>query len=162
MTCVTAYPYDSTKICSDISNDVNGGPPFPPNCFDKVLLDAPCSGLGQRPQLVNKLTPKMIQSYKFVQQKLLCAVGSFLFCVHLYKIAIMAHYYTRLTGHHSLPAKGGKLPSVNTKLSDGRSLQAMSTESIRCGQGEVVCRRRQVTRCKYALESFLTLPCSNK
>ncbi|XP_026327101.1 putative methyltransferase NSUN6 [Hyposmocoma kahamanoa] len=73
VTCVSAYPYDSTKICSEISSDVNGGPPFPPNCFDKVLLDAPCSGLGQRPQLVNKLTPKMIQSYKFVQRKLLCA-----------------------------------------------------------------------------------------
>ncbi|XP_047029655.1 tRNA (cytosine(72)-C(5))-methyltransferase NSUN6 [Helicoverpa zea] len=71
VTCVTAYAFDSTKCCSEESKGINSGPPFPPNSFDKVLLDAPCSGLGQRPQLMNKMTPKMISSYKFVQRKLL-------------------------------------------------------------------------------------------
>ncbi|CAB3261455.1 unnamed protein product [Arctia plantaginis] len=70
VTCVKAYAYDSTKCCSEDSVDIISGPPFPPNSFDKVLLDAPCSGLGQRPQLVNKMTPKIINSYKFVQRKL--------------------------------------------------------------------------------------------
>ncbi|KAJ8731351.1 hypothetical protein PYW07_004515 [Mythimna separata] len=71
VTSVTAYAYDSTKCCSEDSKGINSGPPFPPNSFDKVLLDGPCSGLGQRPQLINKMTPKMIGSYKFVQRKLL-------------------------------------------------------------------------------------------
>ncbi|KAL4715908.1 hypothetical protein ACJJTC_013208 [Scirpophaga incertulas] len=69
--CVKIYTADSTKCCSKDSLGVDAGPPFPPNSFDKVLLDAPCSGLGQRPQLNNKITPKMLESYKFVQRKLL-------------------------------------------------------------------------------------------
>lgn len=73
--CVSAYPYDSTKCCSEDSKGINSGPPFPQNSFDKVLLDAPCSGLGQRPQLMNKMTPKMISSYKFVQRNLLAEVS---------------------------------------------------------------------------------------
>ncbi|KAL0883162.1 hypothetical protein ABMA27_016608 [Loxostege sticticalis] len=73
VSCVNAYAFDSTKCCSLDSNNVDNGPPFPPNSFDKVLLDAPCSGLGQRPQLNNKMTPKMLESYKFVQRKLMKA-----------------------------------------------------------------------------------------
>ncbi|XP_060803219.1 tRNA (cytosine(72)-C(5))-methyltransferase NSUN6 [Amyelois transitella] len=70
LTCIKAFVFDSTKCCSYESDGVHQGPPYPPNSFDKVLLDAPCSGLGQRPQLINKMTPKMLQSYKFVQRKL--------------------------------------------------------------------------------------------
>lgn len=77
VSCVNAYAFDSTKCCSLDSNNVDSGPPFPPNSFDKVLLDAPCSGLGQRPQLNNKMTPKMLESYKFVQRKLMKAVSIF-------------------------------------------------------------------------------------
>lgn len=71
ITCVNTYAFDSTKCCSDESISINDGPPFPSNSFDKVLLDAPCSGLGQRPQLIHTMSPKMIQSYKFVQRKLI-------------------------------------------------------------------------------------------
>ncbi|XP_053609521.1 tRNA (cytosine(72)-C(5))-methyltransferase NSUN6 [Plodia interpunctella] len=71
ITCINAYAFDSTKCFSEKSNGIDLGPPFPSNSFDKILLDAPCSGLGQRPQLLNKMTPKMLQSYKFVQRKLL-------------------------------------------------------------------------------------------
>lgn len=75
LTCVNSFAYDSTKCHSEESSGINSGPPFPSNCFDKVLLDAPCSGLGQRPQLCNKMTPTMIQSYKFLQRKLFTAVS---------------------------------------------------------------------------------------
>lgn len=75
VTCVNAYVFDSTKSYSEDSTGIDYGPPFAANSFDKVLLDAPCSGLGQRPQLHNNMTPKMIQSYKFVQRKLFDAVS---------------------------------------------------------------------------------------
>ncbi|CAH0398353.1 unnamed protein product [Chilo suppressalis] len=71
--CVKAYSFDSTKCFSSNSTGINGSPPYPSHSFDKVLLDAPCSGLGQRPQLMNKMTPKMLESYKFVQRKLMSA-----------------------------------------------------------------------------------------
>ncbi|KAJ0176626.1 hypothetical protein K1T71_007805 [Dendrolimus kikuchii] len=70
VTCVNVFAFDSTKCCSEDSQDINCGPPFPLNSFGKVLLDAPCSGLGQRPQLIDKLNPKTINSYKFLQRKL--------------------------------------------------------------------------------------------
>ncbi|XP_023946918.2 tRNA (cytosine(72)-C(5))-methyltransferase NSUN6 [Bicyclus anynana] len=70
VTCVKAFVFDSRKCHSDEITDLKC-PPFPSNTFDKVLLDAPCSGLGQRPQLKeSKMSPKMLQSYKFVQRKL--------------------------------------------------------------------------------------------
>ena len=53
-------------------------PPFPPGSFDKVLLDPPCSGLGQRPQLRYVMTNKELQSYPFYQRRLLKQVGSYL------------------------------------------------------------------------------------
>ncbi|XP_068633174.1 tRNA (cytosine(72)-C(5))-methyltransferase NSUN6 [Battus philenor] len=68
--CVKVFSYDSVKCYFDSQEEEVIQPPFPLNSFDKVLLDAPCSGLGQRPQLVNKMSPKILQSYKFVQRKL--------------------------------------------------------------------------------------------
>lgn len=51
------------------------GPPFPPESFDRVLLDAPCSGLGQRPNMANTWSLKEICSYQPLQRKLFHAVG---------------------------------------------------------------------------------------
>lgn len=50
-------------------------PPFVAETFDRVLLDAPCSGLGNRPQLAgsNKITLKMLKSYPQVQKQLFYA-----------------------------------------------------------------------------------------
>ncbi|XP_014367403.2 tRNA (cytosine(72)-C(5))-methyltransferase NSUN6 [Papilio machaon] len=70
ITCVKVFPYNSEKCYTNNSEAEINEPPFPLNSFDKVLLDAPCSGLGQRPQLTNTVTPKMLQSYKHVQRKL--------------------------------------------------------------------------------------------
>lgn len=77
VTCVRAYTFDSTKCYASDGGSVDSDPPYKSNMFDKVLLDGPCSGLGQRPQLINKMTPKMLQSYKFVQRKLFDAVSNF-------------------------------------------------------------------------------------
>lgn len=71
ITCVQCYVYDSRKSFSEASEGILNGPPFPENSFDKILLDAPCSGLGQRPQLKCSMTPKMLESYKFIQRKLM-------------------------------------------------------------------------------------------
>lgn len=51
------------------------GPPFAPESFDRVLLDAPCSGLGQRPNMGSTWTLKEICSYQPLQRKLFHAVG---------------------------------------------------------------------------------------
>lgn len=50
------------------------GPPYPPESFDRVLLDAPCSGLGQRPNMGTTWSLKEIRSYQPLQRKLLQAV----------------------------------------------------------------------------------------
>ncbi|XP_063062283.1 tRNA (cytosine(72)-C(5))-methyltransferase NSUN6 [Engraulis encrasicolus] len=48
-----------------------GGPPFPEQSFDRVLLDAPCSALGQRPNMSSHASLKEIRSYQPLQRKLL-------------------------------------------------------------------------------------------
>ncbi|CAL4160001.1 unnamed protein product, partial [Meganyctiphanes norvegica] len=45
-------------------------PPFLPLSFDYILLDAPCSGLGQRPQLATKMSLKCLKSFPVMQRKL--------------------------------------------------------------------------------------------
>lgn len=57
---IQAFSEDSTKILGRFSN----------NYFDKILLDAPCSALGNRPQLMNPINPKTLKSYVNVQRKL--------------------------------------------------------------------------------------------
>ena len=50
-------------------------PPYLPETFDKVLLDAPCSGLGQRPQLKYSLKLSEYCSYQVYQRKLIKQVS---------------------------------------------------------------------------------------
>lgn len=54
--CARVYVGDSTRLCSADSrvrpSDLDGElVPLAPASFDRILLDPPCSGLGQRPQL---------------------------------------------------------------------------------------------------------------
>lgn len=76
-TSVNCFPCDSSKCISDTGAPPSSldGPPFLPASFDRVLLDAPCSGLGNRPQLPgsNKMTAKMLQSYPVLQKQLFFA-----------------------------------------------------------------------------------------
>lgn len=70
---VTIYQADSTKILDnslEMFSTVASGPPFGRECFDRILLDAPCSALGKRPQLHNNTTEKVIKSFVPLQRKL--------------------------------------------------------------------------------------------
>lgn len=69
------FTCDASKCVREETATADGQPrpPFSPNMFDKVLLDAPCSGTGNRPQLSNALTEKLASSYPHVQRRLLAA-----------------------------------------------------------------------------------------
>lgn len=49
-------------------------PPYPQHTFDRVLVDAPCSGLGQRPHIVWDMTVQQLESYPTYQRKILVQV----------------------------------------------------------------------------------------
>ncbi|KAJ8984918.1 hypothetical protein NQ317_012164 [Molorchus minor] len=71
---VSIFQADSIKIIVDLDNgvqrNIKEGPPFLPETFDRILLDAPCSALGKRPQLANMITKKVLRSYVPLQKKL--------------------------------------------------------------------------------------------
>ncbi|XP_037823461.1 tRNA (cytosine(72)-C(5))-methyltransferase NSUN6 [Lucilia sericata] len=69
---IKAYAFDSTKSYNeDLScNNADLKPPFKSQTFDRILLDAPCSALGNRPLLSSNMSPKMLESYAKVQKKL--------------------------------------------------------------------------------------------
>jgi len=78
---VHTFVYDSTKSVHIIPDPqeqhklVLQGPPFRPESFDRILLDAPCSALGQRPQLANRITSNQLKSYPPLQRKLFQSVS---------------------------------------------------------------------------------------
>ncbi|KAM9333489.1 tRNA (cytosine(72)-C(5))-methyltransferase NSUN6 isoform 2-T2 [Pholidichthys leucotaenia] len=67
---IRAYCFNSIEAVSSDPAQNSEGPPFPPESFDRILLDAPCSGLGQRPNMANTWTLKEICSYQPLQRKL--------------------------------------------------------------------------------------------
>ena len=90
LSCVRALCADSTRLVSADSpcqlrqRHMTGAPcplhadgpcrpPFPPDTFDCVLVDAPCSGLGQRPRLAAPPGPAQRRSYGPLQRRLLAA-----------------------------------------------------------------------------------------
>lgn len=72
LTCVQCYSFDSTKLCEDDTEFLaeNPKPPFPPECFDKIILDPPCSGLGQRPQFQCNTVSSVLEFFPIYQKKL--------------------------------------------------------------------------------------------
>ncbi|GAB0184752.1 tRNA (cytosine(72)-C(5))-methyltransferase NSUN6 [Grus japonensis] len=71
LNCIKAFCYDGTKALSvEKREDEQEGPPFLPESFDRILLDAPCSGMGQRPNMAYSLTLKEVTSYQPLQRKL--------------------------------------------------------------------------------------------
>lgn len=77
---VKVFCFDGIKAVSSDTGVLKEteGPPFPPESFDRVLLDAPCSGLGQRPSMANTWSLKEIVSYQPLQRKLFQAAVSLL------------------------------------------------------------------------------------
>ena len=78
ITNVKTFVMDGTKSVRetlDTGSDVSATtfPPFPEESFDRILLDAPCSGLGQRPQFFNKIKIKELRSFPKIQRKLFSA-----------------------------------------------------------------------------------------
>ncbi|XP_025836194.1 putative methyltransferase NSUN6 [Agrilus planipennis] len=72
-TNVHIFQADSTKIFDgtlDESKSVVSGPPFCGESFDKILLDAPCSALGKRPQFPCKINNNTLKSFVPLQRKL--------------------------------------------------------------------------------------------
>ncbi|XP_017001866.2 tRNA (cytosine(72)-C(5))-methyltransferase NSUN6 isoform X1 [Drosophila takahashii] len=70
---ITAHVFDSTKaVAPDLApRGELSGPPFPCGSFDRILLDAPCSGLGNRPQLSCSIKQaKVLHSYPNIQRRL--------------------------------------------------------------------------------------------
>jgi len=67
---VKAFVMDGTKSYSENSDRETESPPFPAEYFDRILIDAPCSGLGQRPQFFNKMNLKELDSFPKIQRKL--------------------------------------------------------------------------------------------
>ncbi|XP_031300526.2 tRNA (cytosine(72)-C(5))-methyltransferase NSUN6 isoform X1 [Camelus dromedarius] len=68
---IRAFCFDGTKALKlDVVKDTEGEPPFLPESFDRILLDAPCSGMGQRPNMACTWTLKEVTSYLPLQRKL--------------------------------------------------------------------------------------------
>uniref|UniRef100_A0A8C2S130 SAM-dependent MTase RsmB/NOP-type domain-containing protein n=1 Tax=Capra hircus TaxID=9925 RepID=A0A8C2S130_CAPHI len=68
---IRAFCFDGTKALKlDMIKDTDGEPPFLPESFDRILLDAPCSGMGQRPNMACTWTLKEVMSYQPLQRKL--------------------------------------------------------------------------------------------
>jgi len=67
--------YPKWQLCILLLPDLDS-PPYPPGSFDRVLLDAPCSALGQRPQAVCHFKLKELLSYPPYQRMLIKQVYS--------------------------------------------------------------------------------------
>ncbi|XP_071102120.1 tRNA (cytosine(72)-C(5))-methyltransferase NSUN6-like [Haliotis cracherodii] len=75
ITIIETYSGDSRRALDDQAA-TTGGPPYPSCSFDRILLDAPCSALGQRPASRNAMKLSELQSYSVYQRKLFSkAVG---------------------------------------------------------------------------------------
>uniref|UniRef100_A0A8D2IM91 NOP2/Sun RNA methyltransferase 6 n=1 Tax=Varanus komodoensis TaxID=61221 RepID=A0A8D2IM91_VARKO len=71
LNCIKAFCYDGTKALADSERETGQeGPPFLPESFDRILLDAPCSGMGQRPNMAYSWSLKEVTSYQPLQRKL--------------------------------------------------------------------------------------------
>ncbi|XP_032689740.1 tRNA (cytosine(72)-C(5))-methyltransferase NSUN6 [Odontomachus brunneus] len=72
---IKIFCYDAAKAVAEQehSSVCTDEPPFPKNHFDRILLDTPCSALGQRPQLCNAITPMQLRSYVPLQRGLFSA-----------------------------------------------------------------------------------------
>lgn len=68
--------YDATRACKEDGSASIEAPPFPPETFDRIILDPPCSSLGQRP-LIRKpfRNLKEMESNEPTQRRLFATVS---------------------------------------------------------------------------------------
>lgn len=84
---IKIFCYDATKAVIERERSFvhTDGPPFEENYFDRILLDTPCSALGQRPQLCNTITSAQLHSYVPLQRSLFSAVSEHILLItHTY------------------------------------------------------------------------------
>lgn len=72
--CVNAFFWDSTKSVAPTPGS-DWSPPYAPDTFDRVLLDAPCSATGQRPRIGKPIPVEQIESFSKMQKKLFSIVS---------------------------------------------------------------------------------------
>ncbi len=97
---VKLQDFHQNKVTEDLSkcteNIIEMKPPFPPETFDKILLDAPCSAMGQRPQIISSISLKQLKSYPPLQRKLFQAVSIMISLIHLYGDVFIIIHIMRL------------------------------------------------------------------
>jgi len=72
---VNIHHFDSLiSVDLDNVNNSDSRPPFKNESFDRVLLDAPCSNLGQRPLLKIEVDKNALKRFPALQRKLLINV----------------------------------------------------------------------------------------
>lgn len=77
--CVKTFVCDSTKSVAPATGP-DWSPPYAPDTFDRVLLDAPCSATGQRPRIGKQnISEKQIESFPKLQKKLFVSVSKYIF-----------------------------------------------------------------------------------
>lgn len=78
--CSDTASMDSVRVGSvECAQSVQTQPPFAPRSFDRVLLDAPCSGRGQRP-LTAYDDMRADEGFRSLQKRLLTV--AFTLCRH--------------------------------------------------------------------------------
>ncbi|KAL5496948.1 hypothetical protein EMCRGX_G013328 [Ephydatia muelleri] len=74
LSLVHCFIFDSTKALYKSANEfvplIPTPPPYLPESFDRILLDAPCSALGQRPQPICSISQTELMSYPAYQRSL--------------------------------------------------------------------------------------------
>ncbi|XP_065842122.1 tRNA (cytosine(72)-C(5))-methyltransferase NSUN6-like isoform X2 [Oscarella lobularis] len=70
--CIKAFQADSRFLVQkDAKDSPDFAPPFRPESFDKIILDAPCSCLGQRPRFDCGPSLRELRSFPVLQKSLL-------------------------------------------------------------------------------------------
>jgi 16S rRNA C967 or C1407 C5-methylase (RsmB/RsmF family) len=64
-----SFTFNNYNYCVSVSV-LGPNPPYPGNTFDRILLDGPCSALGQRPCLANYMKLNEVKSFPVLQRKL--------------------------------------------------------------------------------------------
>lgn len=125
LSCVQFYKCDGRQALCEESKALprcGDPPPYGPCSFDRILVDAPCSGLGRRPQLQCPLTLKELRSFPTLQKGLLVTAfhllkpsGTLVYCTctvspeeNEYQVAWLLEKFPELSLVKQEPHLGGQ------------------------------------------------------